>query len=91
MFEQFFWKGLRDGLRRKRHPSSRGSGAPISCSVNPNSLAILDQRGAHERLYEMENLLKEWPSTEFGEICPRGRPIVKRLALPDLLREFSRT
>jgi len=39
---------------------------------------------------EMENLLKEWSLTEFGEICPHGRPIVKRLALPDLLREFGR-
>jgi DNA mismatch repair protein MutL len=35
-------------------------------------------------------LLKEWASTEFSEICPHGRPIVKRLALPDLLREFGR-
>jgi DNA mismatch repair protein MutL len=39
---------------------------------------------------EMEVLLKEWSSTEFGGICPHGRPIVKRLALPDLLREFGR-
>jgi DNA mismatch repair protein MutL len=39
---------------------------------------------------EMETLLEEWTSTEFGEICPHGRPIVKRLALPDLLREFGR-
>jgi DNA mismatch repair protein MutL len=39
---------------------------------------------------EMEILLKEWSSTEFSEICPHGRPIVKRLALPDLLREFGR-
>ena len=39
---------------------------------------------------EMEILLKEWTSTEFGEICPHGRPIMKRLALPDLLREFGR-
>jgi DNA mismatch repair protein MutL len=39
---------------------------------------------------EMEILLKDWSSTEFGEICPHGRPIVKRLALPDLLREFGR-
>jgi DNA mismatch repair protein MutL len=39
---------------------------------------------------EMEMLLKEWSFTEFGEICPHGRPIVKRLALPDLLREFGR-
>ena len=39
---------------------------------------------------EMEVLLREWSSTEFREICPHGRPIVKRLALPDLLREFGR-
>ena len=39
---------------------------------------------------EMEILLKEWSSTEFSEICPHGRPIMKRLALPDLLREFGR-
>jgi len=39
---------------------------------------------------EMEILLKEWSSTEFREICPHGRPIVKRLALPELLREFGR-
>ena len=39
---------------------------------------------------EMETLLKEWSSTEFKEICPHGRPIVKRLSLPDLLREFGR-
>jgi DNA mismatch repair protein MutL len=39
---------------------------------------------------EMEILLSEWSRTEFKEICPHGRPIVKRLALPDLLREFGR-
>jgi DNA mismatch repair protein MutL len=39
---------------------------------------------------EMEALLKEWSATEFKEICPHGRPIVKRLSLPDLLREFGR-
>ena len=39
---------------------------------------------------EMEALLKEWSATEFKEICPHGRPIVKRLALADLLREFGR-
>ena len=39
---------------------------------------------------EMEVLLREWSSTEFGGICPHGRPIVKRLALHDLLREFGR-
>ena len=39
---------------------------------------------------EMEILLKEWSFTEFREICPHGRPIVKRLSLVDLLREFGR-
>jgi len=39
---------------------------------------------------EMEVLLRDWSSTEFSEICPHGRQIVKRLALPDLLREFGR-
>jgi DNA mismatch repair protein MutL len=39
---------------------------------------------------EMEALLKDWSATEFKEICPHGRPIVKRLSLPDLLREFGR-
>jgi DNA mismatch repair protein MutL len=39
---------------------------------------------------EMEMLLKEWSVTEFREICPHGRPIVKRLTLIDLLREFGR-
>jgi DNA mismatch repair protein MutL len=28
--------------------------------------------------------------TQFREICPHGRPIVKRLSLVDLLREFGR-
>jgi len=39
---------------------------------------------------EMELLLKEWSAAEFKEICPHGRPIVKRLSLLDLLREFGR-
>ena len=39
---------------------------------------------------EMDMLLREWFSTEFKEVCPHGRPIVKRLALADLLREFGR-
>jgi len=39
---------------------------------------------------EMEMLLREWAATEFPEICPHGRPIVKRLSLADLLREFGR-
>jgi DNA mismatch repair protein MutL len=40
---------------------------------------------------EMESLLKEWSSCRFGEICPHGRPIVKRLRLAELLREFGRS
>ena len=39
---------------------------------------------------EMRVLLVEWSQCEFREVCPHGRPIVKRLALPDLLREFGR-
>jgi DNA mismatch repair protein MutL len=35
-------------------------------------------------------LPKEWSYIECSEICPHGRPIVKRLALPYLLREFGR-
>jgi len=39
---------------------------------------------------EMKALLKEWASCEFRDVCPHGRPIVKRLRLADLLREFGR-
>ena len=39
---------------------------------------------------EMRLLLEEWASCEFKEVCPHGRPIVKRLGLSDLLREFGR-
>ncbi len=39
---------------------------------------------------EMSVLLKEWASCEFKNICPHGRPIVKRVKLADLLREFGR-
>lgn len=39
---------------------------------------------------EMTLLLKEWAACEFREICPHGRPIVKRFALTDILREFGR-
>lgn len=38
----------------------------------------------------MERLLKEWAACEFKAICPHGRPIVKRVAIADLLREFGR-
>jgi DNA mismatch repair protein MutL len=39
---------------------------------------------------EMEALLREWSAAEFKDICPHGRPIVKRIRLADLLREFGR-
>ncbi|HEX2729927.1 MAG TPA: hypothetical protein VHM16_09225, partial [Rubrobacteraceae bacterium] len=39
---------------------------------------------------EMWMLLAEWSVCEFREICPHGRPIVRRLALADLLRDFGR-
>ncbi|MDP9426630.1 MAG: hypothetical protein M3P37_11530 [Actinomycetota bacterium] len=39
---------------------------------------------------EMEVLLEEWAACEFREICPHGRPIIKRVSLADLLREFGR-
>jgi DNA mismatch repair protein MutL len=39
---------------------------------------------------EMERLLEEWEATEFKDVCPHGRPIVKRIKLEDLLREFGR-
>jgi len=39
---------------------------------------------------EMVSLLREWSSCAFGAICPHGRPIVKRIPLADLLREFGR-
>ena len=39
---------------------------------------------------EMSALLREWASCEFPAVCPHGRPIVKRVALADLLREFGR-
>ena len=39
---------------------------------------------------EMVTLLREWSSCEFREVCPHGRPIVKRISLADLLREFGR-
>ena len=39
---------------------------------------------------QMAALLREWSSCEFPNVCPHGRPIVKRVALDDLLREFGR-
>jgi DNA mismatch repair protein MutL len=38
----------------------------------------------------MEMLLREWSICEFKDVCPHDRPIMKRLALVDLLREFGR-
>ncbi|MDP9411457.1 MAG: DNA mismatch repair endonuclease MutL [Actinomycetota bacterium] len=39
---------------------------------------------------EIKALLQEWSACEFREVCPHGRPIVKRLRLEELLREFGR-
>ncbi|CAA9488038.1 MAG: DNA mismatch repair protein MutL [uncultured Rubrobacteraceae bacterium] len=39
---------------------------------------------------EMEVLLEAWAACEFREICPHGRPIIKRISLAELLREFGR-
>ncbi len=39
---------------------------------------------------EMEGLLEEWSLTEFQDVCPHGRAIVKRIKLAELLREFGR-
>jgi DNA mismatch repair protein MutL len=39
---------------------------------------------------EMVSLLREWSACEFGAVCPHSRPIVKRIPLADLLREFGR-
>jgi DNA mismatch repair protein MutL len=47
--------------------------------------------GRHLSGEEMEALLREWSSAEFKDICPHGRPIVKRIRLADLLREFGRS
>ena len=38
----------------------------------------------------MAALLDEWSTCEFPDVCPHGCPIVKRIALADLLREFGR-
>ncbi len=38
----------------------------------------------------MAALLDEWASCDFPAVCPHGRPIVKRISLADLLREFGR-
>jgi DNA mismatch repair protein MutL len=39
---------------------------------------------------EMEVLIREWASCKFPEVCPHGRPIVKRIRLAELLRDFGR-
>ena len=39
---------------------------------------------------EMASLLDEWSACEFKEICPHGRPIVRRVTLAELLRGFGR-
>lgn len=38
----------------------------------------------------MARLLEDWASTRFPEICPHGRPIVRRIGLEELLRGFGR-
>ena len=38
----------------------------------------------------MVSLLKEWSACELRAVCPHGRPIVKRIGLAELLREFGR-
>ena len=38
----------------------------------------------------MQSLIQDWLSCEFPEVCPHGRPIVKRLTLSEMLREFGR-
>ncbi|WP_162924342.1 DNA mismatch repair endonuclease MutL [Rubrobacter indicoceani] len=39
---------------------------------------------------EMSGILSEWRACEFPEVCPHGRPIVRRITLDELLRGFSR-
>lgn len=39
---------------------------------------------------KMESLVKEWTACEFPMVCPHGRPIMKRVSLAELLREFGR-
>lgn len=39
---------------------------------------------------QMERLIKQWTACEFPMVCPHGRPIVKRIPLAELLREFGR-
>ena len=38
----------------------------------------------------MARLLEDWASTRFPEVCPHGRPIVRRISLGELLRGFGR-
>ena len=38
----------------------------------------------------MQSLIQEWSSCEFPDVCPHGRPIVRRVSLADLLRQFGR-
>lgn len=40
---------------------------------------------------EIAALLQEWSSCKFPNVCPHGRPIVKRVALDSLLKEFGRS
>lgn len=57
------------------------------------ALACKGSRKFGEELsrHDMERMLEEWKSCEFPGICPHGRPIVKRIKVADILREFGRT
>lgn len=39
---------------------------------------------------EMREILTEWRGCDFPEVCPHGRPIVRRITLEELLRDFGR-
>ena len=58
---------------------------PIAC----RGYTKIEEELSREALEK--KLLGEWSAAEFGEVCPHGRPpIVKRVGLADLLREFGR-
>lgn len=39
---------------------------------------------------EMAGLLARWKECEFPNVCPHGRPIVRRITLRELLKDFGR-
>ena len=55
----------------------------LACKGSTKFGEVLSREG-------MAALLHEWASCEFPGVCPHGRPIVKRVVLADLLREFGR-